>query len=317
MFTWIDLIVVLIVAIYVVDGYRQGFVKQTFDLLGIVLSFLVALKFYPVMGTLLGSWGLGPNLTQPIGFFILWTLVQIIFYLIGFFIFRHFPDQIQSSGTNKSFGLLIGALKGTLIVSIFLILVMVLPVGNKTKEMLSSSFLTGHLIKATASVESRVSTALWQMNNSLGFIGEVPQNGAVSNLGFKTDNYQIDAAAEKQMVSDINSARSQAGLKPLTEDLLLRNVARAHAIDMVMKGYFSHNDLQGVTPSDRLTLAGAQFRVDGENLALAPTEDLAMIGLMNSPEHRQNILDPAFNHVGVGVLDLGSYGKIFTQVFTD
>jgi uncharacterized protein YkwD len=55
----------------------------------------------------------------------------------------------------------------------------------------------------------------------------------------------------------------------------------------------------------------------GENLALAPSVDLAHIGLMNSPSHRENILDPNFKRIGIGIIDADPYGKMITQVFTD
>lgn len=40
-------------------------------------------------------------------------------------------------------------------------------------------------------------------------------------------------------------------------------------------------------------------------------------GLMDSPGHRRNILDPAFAKIGIGVIDGGVYGKMTTQLFTD
>jgi len=315
--TLLDVIVVLVIAVYVVDGYRQGFVKQFFDLIGIVLSFLVALKFYAVVGTMLATWGLDANLTKPIGFFILWTGVQVIFYIGGYYLFMYLPDYLHYNGVNKSFGLLAGLFKGTTIVSIFLILMMVLPIGSDIKEKISGSYVAGHLVKYTAKIETQVSTALWQMNNSLGFIGQVSNNGDSEDLGFKTNQFQIDETSEASMLEQVNNVRKSAGLDPLMPDILLRNVARAHSMDMVMKGYFSHIGLNGESPSNRLTLAGADFRFTGENLALAPSMDLAFIGLMNSEKHRENVLDENFRRIGIGVIDVGTYGKMFTQVFTD
>lgn len=317
MFTYVDLIAVLIVIIYVVDGYRQGFVKQLFDLIGIVISFLLAVKFYPEVAVALSSLGLASNLTKPIGFFVLWSIVQIIFYVGGFYLFRYLPDRWHFNGTNKAFGLVAGLCKGTIIVSIFLILMMVLPLGSSIKELLSNSAVTGRLIKATAKAESQVNTALWQMNNSLGFIGMVPDNGKDNELGFKTNNYKIDESSEQLMIEIVNRERAKMGVAPLKENVLLRNVARAHSMDMIIQGYFSHTDILGAKPSDRLTLAGADYRITGENLALAPSVDLAIVGLMGSTKHRENILDPTFKRIGIGVLDVGFYGKMFTQVFTD
>ena len=53
----------------------------------------------------------------------------------------------------------------------------------------------------------------------------------------------------------------------------------------------------------------------GENLAGAPTVERAHSGLMNSPGHRANILNPNFTHVGIGIVDGGPYGKMYTQTF--
>jgi len=43
------------------------------------------------------------------------------------------------------------------------------------------------------------------------------------------------------------------------------------------------------------------FRTAGENLALAPTVQIAHTGLMNSPGHRANILHSQFGRVGIGI----------------
>ena len=60
-----------------------------------------------------------------------------------------------------------------------------------------------------------------------------------------------------------------------------------------------------------------KFISAGENLAYAPTVEIAHQGLMNSPGHRENILRPSFGRVGIGVIDGGVYGKMFTQDFAD
>jgi len=72
-----------------------------------------------------------------------------------------------------------------------------------------------------------------------------------------------------------------------------------------------------LSPFDRMRQGGARFRAAGENIALAPTVEVAHNGLMNSPGHRENILNPAFGRVGIGVEDGGLHGKMFTQNFTD
>jgi uncharacterized protein YkwD len=53
----------------------------------------------------------------------------------------------------------------------------------------------------------------------------------------------------------------------------------------------------------------------GENLALAQTVEIAHMGLMNSPGHRANILNPKFGRIGIGIMDGGIYGIMVTQNF--
>ena len=94
-------------------------------------------------------------------------------------------------------------------------------------------------------------------------------------------------------------------------------MARAHADDMFKRGYFAHDTPEGVDPFQRMQNAGIVFGLAGENLALAPTLEIAHTGLMNSPGHRANILRDGFRKIGIGVLDGGVYGKMFVQEFTD
>jgi hypothetical protein len=56
----------------------------------------------------------------------------------------------------------------------------------------------------------------------------------------------------------------------------------------------------------RLALAGAAFDTSGENVAFNQTADGAHRGLMASPPHRKNILNPEFNAVGIGVVRTGN-----------
>ena len=90
-----------------------------------------------------------------------------------------------------------------------------------------------------------------------------------------------------------------------------------NAKDMMERGYFSHFSPEGNDVASRLNEAGVDYLVVGENLAYAPSVNLAHQGLMNSPGHRANILSADFGKVGIGVIDGGIYSKMFTQVFTD
>lgn len=124
---------------------------------------------------------------------------------------------------------------------------------------------------------------------------------------------------EWKMLRLLNKDRKAYGLKTLFMQNDLRIVARAHSKDMAKKNYFEHENLIGKSHADRYKDAQISDATSGENLAkiggYPHPVHRAEIGLMNSPGHRANILNKAFNCVGVGIHK--SAGKVyyFTQNF--
>ena len=144
-----------------------------------------------------------------------------------------------------------------------------------------------------------------------------PESGESVNLPYKVENPVPRPELEAEMLDLVNKERVKAGLARLAPDPELREVARRHSTDMFQRGYFAHATPEGRSPFDRIREAGYTFRTAGENLALAPTLTIAHTGLMNSPGHRANILQPQFGRVGIGIMDGGLRGLMVTQNFRD
>jgi uncharacterized protein YkwD len=88
---------------------------------------------------------------------------------------------------------------------------------------------------------------------------------------------------------------------------------------MAEEGFFAHEDPQGKGIRERLREAGIKWRMVGENIATAngyinPVA-VSLRGWMDSPGHRRNILNPAFEQTAVGAwVDLD--GTVYlTEVF--
>lgn len=120
---------------------------------------------------------------------------------------------------------------------------------------------------------------------------------------------------EQQMVNLVNAERAKNGLAPLQVDMELVRLARMKSADMIAKNYFSHTSPTYGSPFDMMNNAGLAYRTAGENLAGAGSVSTAHTNLMNSSGHRANILNSAFTHIGIGIVDGGPYGKMFTQMF--
>jgi hypothetical protein len=113
-----------------------------------------------------------------------------------------------------------------------------------------------------------------------------------------------DSNAEAQFVAQINSIRASNGLAPLAVYGELHSVARSWTDQMVDAGGISHNP----------NLAGdvsANWTKLGENVGVGSSVSSLMQAFVASPAHYKNIVDPAYNYIGVGV-SYDASGRMFT-----
>jgi uncharacterized protein YkwD len=120
----------------------------------------------------------------------------------------------------------------------------------------------------------------------------------------------------RALFRDLNGARLAHGLRALSLDPKLCVFARAHAADMVARGYFGHNTPEGLTPFGRMDRAGWRYGYAGENLALDVDERTANRTLYRSNGHRDNMLEPHYTRVGISVVGTLE-GEIFVEDFSD
>ncbi len=127
------------------------------------------------------------------------------------------------------------------------------------------------------------------------------------------------SAVEAALLRSINESRARAHLPPLELMAPLVEVARAHSRDMADHHYVAHNSREGATPGQRLRDAGLVSGLSLENVARGYGAREIHDGLMVSPGHRANILNPRVTHVGVGVArEPGAMGALLvTQDFIE
>jgi uncharacterized YkwD family protein len=115
-----------------------------------------------------------------------------------------------------------------------------------------------------------------------------------------------------QVAALVNQERAKAGLAPLRLDSSLSNVAMVKAKDMSNNNYFSHYSPTYGSPFDMMNRYGISFGYAGENIAMgqqSPTQ--VMTDWMNSQGHRENILSPNYDSIGVAF-----YNGYWVQEFT-
>jgi uncharacterized protein YkwD len=131
-------------------------------------------------------------------------------------------------------------------------------------------------------------------------------------------NQQALTATEASTIQSINGVRIAHGLVPLRSSPGLFASAMLHCRQMIQGGYFAHNDPSGETFEARLADFYPQgqhiFYMVGENLlwTLTPMTSTDMVAKwMKSPEHRSNLLDPAWRQIAVAVLSAPSAPGVY------
>ena len=133
---------------------------------------------------------------------------------------------------------------------------------------------------------------------------------------------------EEDMLTEVNLRRSEGAycdqdyyppVPPLESNNYLQLSARLHSHDMSVQDYFEHTGLDGRSPHERIRDAGFQGAAPtGENISGGySTAAESVEGLMNSPGHCRNIMDPEYTVVGMGYAYTpdSHFGHYWTQNF--
>lgn len=322
--SYVDIFVLVVLALGVLNGMRRGFTAGALDLGATVLAVLAALKFYPFVAAwvvLRYDWPRG--LVNLGALLILFIVFQALFGALAG-VLRRTLWPVRT--LLKPLDILLGAIPGLVSALITLALILtplaLYPVIPELRDAILSSRLGAPIVQRAEQAAPAVERFLGQAAEDTLMFFTVPRRERVPEEGVRLSfpsNLPLspDPAAEQRMLELVNQERARQGLPPLVMDEALREVARRHSEEMFRLSYFAHTSPVTGSPADRLNAAGIRYTVAGENLAYAPAVQVAHDGLMNSPDHRKNILSPDFSRVGIGVIQAGIYGKMFTQAFAN
>jgi uncharacterized protein YkwD/uncharacterized membrane protein required for colicin V production len=303
-------------------GTKRGVVLVALELVSFFVATVVAVTAYPAASEVLQGWaGIATSLAHVAAFAVIWMATELICALLArLFLVPRLIKRFPVNWTSQVAGGAVNAVKAIILLTVGLILFAGLPLSALAKRPVTDSLLANTLLASSGLWQHWIQGGLGRdLDDSLTFftVSAEPESNQHIDLGFTATEVKIDAEGEKTMLKLTNRERVGRGLKPLDINSKARDVARAYSKRMLAEGYFSHIDADKHTPFDRMTAGGVAYNTAGENLALAPTLQLAEQGLMNSPGHRANILSPNYHQVGISVVDAGPYGLMITEDFTD
>lgn len=314
---WVDLVIIGTLALFAIEAIGRPLILEILDFASFLIAFFVSFSYYNFPAKFFEiQFQIPHGLSLVLGFMTAWFLAETTFYLLVRVFLPSFP-RLKIQGIN-TLSVIPATLRGLVFVSLFLVLVATFPIQPQIKKAVLDSYMGSRILKSAYQLEQPVKNVFGGVSNdSLTFLTIRPKTDETVNLGFQTTEFESDPSAEQAMIELVNNERVARGLRVLKFDANLKKVARLHSEDMFKSGYFSHYSPEGETVADRASKAGIDFLVIGENLAFAPNVESAHKGLMNSEGHRANILSPDYGRLGIGVIDGGVYGKMFTQVFSN
>ncbi|MBI3289972.1 CvpA family protein [Candidatus Microgenomates bacterium] len=317
---WVDLVILVILGFYFLEGLERGFWNLISELVSFLGALAFALRFYPYAASFLGdNFTLPHSFANALGFLTVAFISQFaISILIYSWILPKIPKKFWKANWQKIGGAAASVANGLVLIAFFLTLFIALPIKSEVKADITGSRIGGYLLVQTVKLEKELANVFGgALRDTLTYFTVEPQSKEKIDLNFKARELMIDESAETQLFELVNKERRDRGIPELVWSPQIVVVARAHSRDMWERHYFSHVNPDGEDPGDRLSAGGVKYGLAGENIALAPTVKMAHDGLMNSEGHKRNILDPTFKKIGIGVIDGGIYGKMFTQNFTD
>ncbi len=313
----VDWLLVAVVLLGVLGGWRRGFVASALQLATLAVSLAVALAghvqpaaWLAARFPALGDWA------PPLAFVAIFAILYAALAGLAGRAIGALPDQAHAHLGNRLLGLAPGAVNGLINATVVAVLLLAVPAFDGLTRLARESAVATRLSAPAEWLQARLEPIFERpIRRTLHALIVPVESRASVPLPFRVTQARARPDLEARLLEMVNAERTQRGLKPLQADPELVPVARAHSRDMFARSYFSHVSPDRQDPFDRMRAAKLRYLAAGENLALARTLPAAHRGLMESPGHRANILRPQFGRVGIGVLDGGVHGLMVTQNF--
>src|SRR5258708_29326238 len=123
-----DILLILVILLSVLNGWRRGFILGLIDLLGWIVSLLLGLRFYRTVAPWVGAHLTLPDAwAEPISFLLIACATGLVIHLLGYGLMRLLPPNVHRSHVNRALGLTIGVINGLISAAIIAPLLLALP----------------------------------------------------------------------------------------------------------------------------------------------------------------------------------------------
>ena len=303
----VDAIIVASIGFFAWRGFRRGLLAWGVRLAGFVVATAAAVYGYRVIGAPLQSMGMSEGLANIVGAVAIFVGVVAASWFVSRALTR-LLDWTKWGLLNKAGGAAFAGAWALSAVTVVLLGVSVSPASGARDAVERSALARGIIHEAP-----RFATTIAH-TNLRRFIETFVSPSDDRLLVAATNDFRDLEQAARALFDRVTNERRARGLAALRWDPGLATAARNHAAEMYLRGYFSHDTPEGLTPGDRLKRAHVAYSITSENIALAGSVDDVHAGFMRSATHRAHILGARFTRIGIGVM-YGRQGLMVAEEF--
>ncbi|MCK5695438.1 MAG: CvpA family protein [Desulfobacula sp.] len=157
-----DIVVIVIISFCLIRGLFKGVIGEMSGIIGVVAGFYGAYTYYPLITVYAEKWIENSGIRNLMAFFLLFCAILVIIGLVSVLI-RKFLKLVFLGWVDRTFGLVFGAAKGLLIVSVlFIMITTFLP---KSSNILETSKFSPYIAKV-----SKAMTVFISQNSKKDFL---------------------------------------------------------------------------------------------------------------------------------------------------
>lgn len=141
---WFDIAILTVVLVSTLISLIRGFVKESISLATWIVSGLIAMTYYLVLADLLLPYVESPTISQAVAFAILFITSLIVGAIINYMV-SQLVSKTGLSGTDKLLGMIFGAARGVLIISMIILFAGLTPMP--AEDWWKQSILVPHFME--------------------------------------------------------------------------------------------------------------------------------------------------------------------------
>lgn len=137
----IDIILLVVIGFFCIKGLFRGMIIEVFTLVGVLVGYVIALREMSTLAIWLRkSFHLPELVSSTLSFLVIFILILLLFRWIAS-VLRHLMRWTFIGWVDRGGGMIFGVFKGTLIASLLLLLITLIPRPRKIQEVEEESLL--------------------------------------------------------------------------------------------------------------------------------------------------------------------------------